>query len=93
MASNTIKVRIYGTVQGVFFRHHTKLTADGLGLTGWVRNRADGSVEAVCSGSTETLEKMIDWFRLGPDSAVVNKVDIDESVDQNVPYQDFTIRY
>lgn len=93
MVSKTVKVRIYGRVQGVFFRHHTKLVADGLGLTGWVRNCADGSVEAVCSGSTDALEQMIDWFQLGPDSAVVNKVDIDELVDQSGPHQNFTIRY
>jgi acylphosphatase len=93
MVSKTVKVRIYGRVQGVFFRHHTKLVADDLGLTGWVRNCADGSVEAVCFGRTDALEQMIDWFQLGPDSAVVNKVDIDELVDQSGPHQNFTIRY
>ena len=93
MANKTVKVRIYGRVQGVFFRHHTKLTADGLGLTGWVRNRADGSVEALCSGTIDTVDQMIEWLRQGPDSAVVDMVDIDYLDDQSPPQREFTIRY
>lgn len=93
MADKTLKVRIHGRVQGVFFRHHTKQMADALGLSGWVRNCADGSVEAICSGSTDALEQMVDWLHLGPDTAVVNKVDIDELDDQSSPHPKFTIRY
>ena len=93
MASKTVKVRIYGRVQGVFFRHHTKLTADGLGLNGWVRNCSDGSVETLCSGSTESVNQMIDWLHLGPDSALVNRVDIDELEDQGSTQTGFIIRY
>ncbi len=93
MANKTVKVRIYGRVQGVFFRHHTKLMADGLGLTGWVRNCPDGSVEALCSGSTDIVNEMIDWLHLGPDSALVNRVDIDEMENQSSPQKEFTIRY
>ena len=93
MADKTLKVRIHGRVQGVFFRHHTKQMADALGLSGLVRNCADGSVEAICSGSTDALEQMVDWLHLGPDSAVVNRVDIDELDDQSSPHPEFSIRY
>jgi acylphosphatase len=67
--------------------------ADGLGLSGWVRNRRDGSVETLCSGDTETVNQMIDWLRLGPDSAVVDKIDIVDLEDQDMVQQEFTIRY
>lgn len=93
MANKTVKVRIYGRVQGVFFRHHTKLMADGLGLTGWVRNCPDGSVEALCSGSTDMVNQMIDWLHLGPDSALVSRVDIDELESWSSPQKEFIIRY
>ena len=93
MANKTIKVRIYGRVQGVYFRHHTKLMADGLGLNGWVKNCPDGSVEALCSGSSDTVNQMIDWLHMGPDSAVVNRIDIDELEYQDSVQNEFTIRY
>ena len=93
MANKSVKVRINGRVQGVFFRHHTKLMADGLGLAGWVKNCPDGSVEALCSGSTDNVNQMIDWLHLGPDSALVNRVDIDELENQSSPQKEFTIRY
>ena len=93
MAIKTVRVRIHGRVQGVFFRHHTKLMAEGLGLSGWVKNCTDGSVEAICSGSTERVDQMIDWLHVGPDSAVVSRVDIDSADDQISSRNDFTIRY
>ena len=93
MAIKTVRVRIHGRVQGVFFRHHTKLMAEGLGLSGWVRNCTDGSVEAICSGSTEGVDQMIDWLHLGPDSAVVSRVEIASADDQISSRNDFIIRY
>ena len=70
----TVRVTIRGTVQGVGFRYWTEAVATNLGLTGWVRNRADGSVEAVFSGSPEAVEEMLERCRNGPPSAHVDDV-------------------
>ncbi len=64
-----------GLVQGVFFRANTKGCADSLGLTGWVRNRHDGSVEAVFEGEEEKLRQAIEWCSTKqPYARVSNKV-------------------
>jgi acylphosphatase len=67
---------ISGFVQGVFFRARTREMAQSLGLTGWVRNLADGRVEAVFSGHKATIEKAIDWCRNGPPEANVAGVEV-----------------
>ena len=54
-------IRIYGQVQGVFFRSYAKEVADRLGLVGWVKNNPDGSVETVAEGSKEKLEEFVKW--------------------------------
>jgi len=59
-------VFISGRVQGVFFRLNTKKEADRLGVAGWVRNLADGRVEAVFEGKERNVEQMVDWTRQGP---------------------------
>ncbi|CAA7395701.1 unnamed protein product [Spirodela intermedia] len=70
--SNTVKVVIKGRVQGVFFRNWTVQNARELGLNGWVRNRRDGSVEAVFSGEPAKVQEMVDRrCRVGPPAAVV----------------------
>ncbi|MEJ2058598.1 MAG: acylphosphatase [Desulfofustis sp.] len=93
MHNKTVRVRIYGTVQGVFFRHHTKLQAQALGLGGWVKNRSDGSVEAVIHGTEEDVERMIAWLHQGPESAHVIRVDIEEKGGEQPLLDLFTIRY
>lgn len=50
-----------GRVQGVFFRSNAKKCADSLGVTGWVRNTADGKVEAVFEGEEEKVRRAVDW--------------------------------
>jgi acylphosphatase len=75
MENARVHLRIEGRVQGVFMRHHTQETALRLGLTGWVKNLMDGSVEAVIEGEKNRLEKMIRWCRQGPPTARVTKVD------------------
>ena len=55
------RVVFEGRVQGVFFRANTQRCAESLGLVGWVRNMADGRVEAVFEGEEETVRKAIDW--------------------------------
>ncbi len=69
-----VRVVVEGRVQGVFFRARTRETALGLGLCGWVRNRQDGSVEAVFEGEEEALAKVVAWCRRGPPGARVDRL-------------------
>ena len=71
---------IHGRVQGIFFRGSALERARELGLTGWVRNRLDGSVELVAEGDAAGLAAMREWCAKGPRGAVVRKIDaLDES--------------
>jgi len=70
---------IFGRVQGVGYRHYMSRSARELGITGWVRNRRDGSVEAMVSGTPAAVEKIIAWARRGPASAAVSGVEITEA--------------
>ena len=73
---------VRGRVQGVGFRHATGVAAASFGVAGWVRNRQDGSVEALVQGEPDAVERMIAWCRRGPPSARVTSVDVaDEPVD------------
>src|SRR3978361_154445 len=69
------QVVIRGTVQGVGFRYWTRRTATARGLGGWVRNRRDGSVEAVFAGPEQAVAEMIALCGRGPASARVDAVD------------------
>ena len=78
---------VSGRVQGVFFRLETCAAADRIGgLGGWVRNRRDGTVEAVIEGPAEGVAQLIDWCRQGPPRASVNDV----AVDWQPPTGEFT---
>lgn len=70
----TFHLRIWGTVQGVGFRHALRAEALRHGASGWVRNRGDGSVEAVVQGNRETVEALIAWARRGPAGATVTEL-------------------
>lgn len=72
--TGAVHLLIHGRVQGVFYRASTQRTAEGLGLTGWVKNRPDGSVEIHAEGSREKLEELIAWCRLGPPAAEVSTI-------------------
>ena len=63
-------------MQGVFFRVETRDRARSLGVGGWVRNAADGSVEAVFEGEDERVDSMVDWCRRGPRGARVDDVEV-----------------
>ena len=79
-------LRISGRVQGVGFRFYLERKAREFNVTGWVRNRRDGSVEAVVQGAPGAVDAMIAWTRRGPSSAVVSEVKITEI---NGEYADF----
>jgi acylphosphatase len=73
---------VHGQVQGVFFRQSAQDTAGDLGVAGWVRNRDDGSVEAVFEGDADAVEGLVEWCRSGPSSADVEGVDASEEEPQ-----------
>ena len=73
-----VKLTVYGVVQGVAFRYHTVQEARNLGVTGWVRNCADGSVEAVVEGEMAAVDGLAFWCRTGPPMARVSDVRVKE---------------
>lgn len=81
---------VCGHVQGVFFRGSLKRQADMHGVTGWVRNRADGAVEALLQGPRGAVTSVADWMRVGPRGARVDSTDVEWStVDE--PLQGFEV--
>ncbi|MBE0626286.1 MAG: acylphosphatase [Burkholderiales bacterium] len=70
---------IFGHVQGVGYRYRFMEEAQYLGVTGWVRNRRGGSVEAMIAGTAEALDALVAWARRGPPSAQVERVDVNEA--------------
>lgn len=68
---------ISGRVQGVWFRGSMAQEAQRLGVTGWVRNRADGSVEAMVAGTAEQVAAIMNWARRGPPNAEVAQVAVE----------------
>jgi len=81
----TVQVRIAGRVQGVGYRYWTERVAIELSLSGWVRNRRDGTVEALFSGSPDDVAEMIERCRDGPPSAKVTSVDVVEGAPATSP--------
>jgi len=67
---------IFGLVQGVGFRYRFMEQAQGLAISGWVRNRRGGSVEAMIAGTPEAVEALIVWARRGPPAASVERVEV-----------------
>ncbi|MEV4618430.1 acylphosphatase [Asanoa sp. NPDC049573] len=80
------RVVVSGRVQGVFFRDTCRREAMATGVTGWVRNLADGTVEAAFEGPPGAVERMVKWTREGPPDAVV----YDTSVTDEPPEGDDT---
>ncbi len=81
---------VHGFVQGVFFRHNTRIEASQLGLTGAVRNLPDGTVRVVAEGPRERLDRLLAWLERGPEFAHVERVDA-EWGDAGGTYSDFRI--
>jgi len=82
---------ISGRVQGVFFRMETRQAAERIGVFGWVRNRADGTVEAVFEGESKKVDQSLDWCKKGPPMASVANLKIDE-IEYTGEYTNFLIR-
>jgi acylphosphatase len=70
------RVIAHGRVQGVFFRDSTRREAERLGVAGWARNTADGTVEVVLEGAEDAVEAMVSFVRDGPGHAAVTEVDV-----------------
>ncbi|MBX9947871.1 MAG: acylphosphatase [Candidatus Obscuribacterales bacterium] len=90
------KLKIHGRVQGVFFRQSTREKARELGLSGWVKNMPDGTVEALATGPENVVNELIAWCQHGPAYARVEKVDavvtmVEDSHPEPVPSGPFQI--
>lgn len=85
-----IKIKIYGRVQGVFFRYTAKQKADELGIRGFARNLDDGSVEIIAQAEEENLNQFIEWVKTGPDLAKVEKIKVSHGTSQE-EFSDFRI--
>ena len=76
------RVVVSGDVQGVFFRDSCRRVATELGVSGWVRNLPDGTVEAAFEGAPDAVSRVVDWASHGPRTALVDTVDVyDEEPD------------
>ena len=72
-----LRIRVSGRVQGVFFRNWTIAEAQARGITGWVRNRRDGSVEILAFGDAPQIEAFVARCRHGPQQAHVERVEVE----------------
>ena len=76
MTDVTYRLEISGRVQGVYYRGSMVSQAQALGVKGWVRNRLDGSVEAMVQGDAVAVSRLIEWSRRGPSGALVTGVNV-----------------
>lgn len=77
------RVRVSGRVQGVWYRESCRRQALAVGVGGWVRNNADGTVEAVVEGEPQSVAQLLAWMRSGPPRAEVIDVDVQEEPPQS----------
>ena len=82
MKTKSLKIKVHGRVQGVGFRYSAIQVATRIGISGWVRNEWDGTVQIYCEGEAASVDNFIRWCRKGPSMAYVTSLDIDP-----VPYQ------
>ena len=74
----TLQINVFGRVQGVYFRADTQKQANKLGITGFVRNKRDRSVEIIARADQDKLDSLINWCHRGPIMAKVSKVIVNE---------------
>jgi acylphosphatase len=92
MNTTTVHLVIRGTVQGVGYRWSMCGQARGFGLRGWVRNRRDGSVEAVVCGPADAVDELIAWAKVGPPNAVVGQVEVTATAPLGAEFSGFEQR-
>jgi acylphosphatase len=85
MEKKRVRVWVEGRVQGVAFRFYTRDTAIREGVSGWVRNLADGRVEAVFEGEAESVDRVVSWCRRGSPGSHVDLVTAEEETPQGEP--------
>ncbi|BCK88744.1 acylphosphatase [Sideroxyarcus emersonii] len=73
----TLRLLIHGRVQGVYFRDSMRREAQSLSISGWVRNRSDGTVEAVVQGQADAVDAIVRWAQCGPQLAQVARVEME----------------
>lgn len=87
--ATAVRVKIKGLVHGVSFRSSMAQLASNLAVRGWVRNLPDGSVEAFLEGDERNVKRVLDWARLGPPRARVDKIEVEATSPRN--HRDFRI--
>lgn len=87
--ATAVRVRIEGLVHGVSFRASMAQVAADFGVRGWVRNNPDGSVEAVLEGDAAKVKRVLDWAKVGPPRARVDRVEVEPRAPRN--HRDFRI--
>lgn len=93
MADNVrVRLIIHGRVQGVFYRLKTQQAAERIGVTGWVRNLPDGTVEALVEGGREDVAALVDWCRQGPPMSRVDDIRITDQAFSG-EFDRFSVRY
>ena len=75
-----VRIKVFGDVQGVFYRYSAREMALKLELKGWCRNEGDGSVQVVIEGAPQEVNRFIDWSKKGPSMARVEKIEVNEEV-------------
>ena len=85
-------VIVFGRVQGVGFRYSTIRAATKLGVVGWVRNRADGTVEVYCEGEPDQISRFLTWLAKGPPGSSVSRIE-KKKVKSLQTYRSFIIEY
>lgn len=79
MTERVVRARIHGRVQGVGYRAALCAQAQRLGVRGWVRNRRDGTVEAVLAGTSDAVQRLLAWAERGPPAAVVDRIELQDT--------------
>ncbi len=92
MAKKRLHIYYSGIVQGVGFRYTAQRAAEGLGINGWVKNTADGRVEAVCEAEEAKLTEFIEKIKTGPLKSYIQKTDVDWS-EATGEFSGFEIRF
>jgi acylphosphatase len=82
MSRKRIRATVYGRVQRVAFREYTRQEAARLGVSGWVRNQADGTVAVLCEGEAVQVDALVAWLSVGSPYAIVSRVECVEEEPQ-----------